>query len=203
MDRPALERLHRVERDRVAGDLDLASRAVGDLANRVFASLPVALDVDDDTPVLEQPAAQDHVHNGLQSAQIFASPTDQGPQVATTHIQDDRIAPLTDADLALDTHQVEQIGNRGPAFFGRLVRGRRRRRLGVHHRNLHDCLFRRFLDNPHVYVATAFAELDQRGVNGFIEGAPSTLSRLQLPGGLQPPLTRYCWIIATQLEMNQ
>src|SRR5579864_811192 len=48
VDGAALERLHRVEGDRVPGHLDLAGGAHRDLADRVLAALAVALDVHDD-----------------------------------------------------------------------------------------------------------------------------------------------------------
>src|SRR5438094_1964257 len=49
VDGAPLERLHRVESDRVASHLRLACRAHGDLADRVLTPLSVPLDVDDHT----------------------------------------------------------------------------------------------------------------------------------------------------------
>src|SRR5438270_593451 len=80
VDGAPLEGLHRVKRDRVAGHLDLARGAEGDLSNRMFAALPVALDVDDHAPVGAQLAHQ-HVDDRLQRPQVLAPPADQRTQV--------------------------------------------------------------------------------------------------------------------------
>src|ERR1700757_3457407 len=47
VDGPPLERLHRVQRDRVAGHLDLTRRPHRDLADGVLAALTVPLHIDD------------------------------------------------------------------------------------------------------------------------------------------------------------
>src|SRR5262245_20327023 len=60
VDGTPLERLHRVQRDRVAGHLDLARGAHCYLAHGVLAPLPVTLDVDDDTLAVGEVLADHH-----------------------------------------------------------------------------------------------------------------------------------------------
>src|SRR5436309_1821696 len=69
VNRPPLERLHRVERDRVPGHLDLARGAHRDLAHGVLAPLAVALYVDDDPLTFGKLLADHHVRHRLKSPQ--------------------------------------------------------------------------------------------------------------------------------------
>src|SRR5713101_9957289 len=87
VDGSALERLHRVERDRVARHLHLSRRAQGDLAHRVLAPLPVPLDVDDDALAFGQLLAEHDVRHRLQSAQRLTAPADQGAQVVPADVR--------------------------------------------------------------------------------------------------------------------
>src|ERR1700674_4557609 len=66
VDRPSLERLHRVQRDRVPGHLPLDRKPHRDLAHRVLASLAVSLDVDDDALAFGNVLANHHDGHALQ-----------------------------------------------------------------------------------------------------------------------------------------
>ena len=178
----------------------------------MFAALPVALDVDDHAPVGAQLAHQ-HVDDRLQRPQVLAPPADQRTQVATRDIQHDGVAGLADADLAPDAHAVDQLADQFATAFGSRVGGCRRDGRGaddgrlarIDHRNLDDGLLRRLAEHRDVNVATALPEFDQGGVNRLVEGSASALRGPQFPGlhSCPQPVTKYCWIIATQFDTNQ
>src|SRR4030088_979724 len=63
VDGAALERLHGVKSDRVAGHLHLARRSHRDLTHRVLPALPVPLYVHDDPLAFGQVAAHHHVRD--------------------------------------------------------------------------------------------------------------------------------------------
>src|SRR5439155_23027205 len=87
VDRTALERLHRIEGDRVARHLDLARGTQGDLSNRVLAALPVTLDVDDDPLTFPKVTADHDIGHRLQSAKRFPTPADQGTQASSPDVE--------------------------------------------------------------------------------------------------------------------
>src|SRR2546430_875104 len=90
VNRSPLERLHRVEGDRIAGHLHLARSPHGDLAHCVLSPLPVALDVDDHTLALGEMLADHDVGHRLQRAKGLAAPADQATDRKST-----RLTPVT------------------------------------------------------------------------------------------------------------
>src|SRR5215831_8786702 len=108
MDRAALEWLHRVERDGVAGHLHLAGGAHRDLADGVLAALAVALHVDDDALAFLEVPADHHVGHRLQGAQGLATPADEGTQVATRDVERDGLGTWANRDLGADAHVLEE-----------------------------------------------------------------------------------------------
>src|SRR6266550_619502 len=184
VDRSALERLHRIERDCVACHLHLARSAHRNLAHRVLAPLPVALDVDDDAFALGEMPADHHVGDGLQGAKGFAPPSDQRAEVAPADVESDRVGPGPDADLRTDAHVFEQTFDQDTRRFGLAVGcGRRRRGCGaalLQDAALADRLLLRLAADLDVDVAAALLEFDQRRVNGLVEGAAPPFCRFHV-----------------------
>src|SRR5256885_4413623 len=168
VDRTALERLHRVERDRVAGHLHLSGGTHRDLAHRVLAPLAVTLDVNDDALALGEVLADHHVGDRLQGAQGLAAPTDERAKVATGDIERDRIRTRAHGHLGAHAHVLEKTFDQTPGRLGLAVGGDRcNHRLGgclVDHGDLHDRLLRGLAEDLHIDVAPALLELDQRRV---------------------------------------
>ena len=108
MNGPALERLHGVEGDRVAGHLHLARRAHRDLAHRVLPALPVPLHVHDDPLAFRQVSPDHHVGDRLQGSKRLAPPADERAQVAAADVEGDRVGTRPDSHLRADAHVLEQ-----------------------------------------------------------------------------------------------
>src|SRR5690242_13801091 len=92
VDRAALERLHRIQRDRVAGHLDLARGTHRDLTHGVLAALAVALDVDDHALAFGELLPDHHVGHRLQRAQRLTAPADQRAEVPAADVERDRLS---------------------------------------------------------------------------------------------------------------
>jgi hypothetical protein len=172
-----LERLHGVQRDRIAGHLHLPRRPQRDLAHGVLAALAVPLDVDDHALALSEMLAHHDVGHRLQRAQRLASPADQRAKVATADIERNGIGPGANSDLRAHAHQLQQSLHERARHVGLAVALRfssDRRGSGlVDHTDLDHGLLSPFADHAHVHVATALAELDQGCVDRFVEGAAS------------------------------
>jgi hypothetical protein len=146
----------------------------------VFTPLAVALDVDDDALTLGEILAEHDVGHGLQGTQGLTPPPDQPAQVAAADIERDRFGAGAHGDLRADAHVLEEPFDQSARGFGFAVGGRcgtcRCSRL-VDDNDLHQRLFGTFADHAHVHVPTAFTELDQRRVDGFVEGTATALCR--------------------------
>src|SRR5438445_1476663 len=168
-----LERLHGVQRDRVAGHLHLPRRPQGDLAHGVLAALAVSLDVDDHALALSEMLANHDVGHRLQRAQRLTSPADQCAEVATADIERDGIGAGANSDLRAHAHKLQQSLNERARDVGLAValraRSYRRGSGQVDHTHLDHGLLMPFADHAHVHVATALAKLDQGCVDRFVE----------------------------------
>src|SRR4029077_3547589 len=93
VNRATFEGLHGVERDGVAGHLDLARGAQRYLAHSVLAALAISLNVDDHALAFGQVLAEHDIGHGLQCPQRLATPSDQRSQVAAADVERDRVGP--------------------------------------------------------------------------------------------------------------
>src|SRR5438477_5702759 len=189
VDGPSLERLHRVERDRIACHLDLARSPHRDLAHGVLAALPVALDVYDHALAFGQVLPDHDVRYRLKRAEGLAAPADQTAEIAAADVERDRVGAGPHADLRPHAHVLEQsfdqvLGQLSLAV-GRRGRDAHRRRCLVHHGDLDHRLLRRLDEDLHVHVAAALLQLDQRGVDRLVQCSAAAFSGLHVRS---PPL---------------